>query len=220
MNEPMIKESAFAEQEDLDDNPRPSSESGEGPERGFGWVVSLWRGLAPFLRPHRLAFACVGLLICVELGLEAGQRAARGIVLDNAILQNRQDLLPRLLLLLLLAVIIVGDTCSGGQRQRLALARALVRDPELLVLDEPTCALDAATGAAVMRTLRQIAVGRTVVLVTHQLRDVAEASQICVFEQGRVIEADSHTELLARNGMYAMLWSRQNNVDSLEEHYR
>jgi ATP-binding cassette, subfamily B, bacterial len=105
--------------------------------------------------------------------------------------------------------IVAGDTCSGGQRQRLALARALVREPELLVLDEPTSALDAATGAAVMKTLREVAVGRTVVLVTHQLRDAADASRIVVFDAGRVAEIGPHAELLARGGVYARLWERQ-----------
>jgi ABC-type multidrug transport system fused ATPase/permease subunit len=110
------------------------------------------------------------------------------------------------------ATIVAGDTCSGGQRQRIALARALVRDPELLVLDEPTSALDAATGAAVMETLRRIAPGRTVVLVTHQLRDAAAAAQIVVFEDGRVAETGTHAELLMRDGVYASLWQRQRDA--------
>jgi ATP-binding cassette, subfamily B, bacterial len=108
--------------------------------------------------------------------------------------------------------IVAGDTCSGGQRQRLALARALVRDPALLVLDEPTSALDAATGASVMQTLRRVASGRTVVLVTHHLGDAAQASQIIVFDGGRIAEHGAHDELLARGGVYAALWAQQRNL--------
>ena len=113
------------------------------------------------------------------------------------------------------ATLVAGDTCSGGQRQRLALARALVRDPDLLVLDEPTSALDAATGAAVMQTLRRIAPGRTVVLVTHQLRDAAEAARIVVFEYGCVAESGTHAELMARDGVYAALWAKQRHSTAL-----
>jgi len=104
------------------------------------------------------------------------------------------------------------DTCSGGQRQRIALARALIRDPELLVLDEPTSALDAATGAAVMETIRRSAAGRTVVLVTHHLRDASLADRILVFEDGRIAESGTHAELLAKRGVYAALWARQSEA--------
>lgn len=113
--------------------------------------------------------------------------------------------------------IVSGDTCSGGQRQRLALARALVRDPALLVLDEPTSALDAGTGAAVMQTLRRAAVGRTVVLVTHHLRDASQASQIAVFDNGRVAERGTHGELLAQGGVYAALWAQQRDLPGADQ---
>lgn len=102
--------------------------------------------------------------------------------------------------------IVSSDLCSGGQRQRLALARALIRDPDLLILDEPTSALDFATGTSILKTLRKVTVGRTVVMATHQLREAAVASSIIVFDKGRVVEAGKHQELLARNGVYARLW--------------
>ncbi len=107
------------------------------------------------------------------------------------------------------ATIVAGDTCSGGQRQRIAIARALVRDPLLLVLDEPTSALDPSTGRAVMQTLLDVSGGRTSVLVTHQLRDAARADRIVVFDRARVVEAGTHAELLAIGGVYAGLWSQQ-----------
>ena len=110
-----------------------------------------------------------------------------------------------------------GDTCSGGQRQRLALARALVRNPSLLVLDEPTSALDAATGASVMQTLRRVATGRTVILVTHHLRDASQASQIVVFDGGRIAEQGTHAQLLAREGVYAALWAQQRDLPGTDQ---
>ena len=105
MNERATKLSVFSAQEEPEDSQYQNAKSGASLDRGFGWVVSLWRGLVPFLRPHRAAFAVIGLLTCVELGLESWQRAAVGFVLDDAILKNRHDLLPRWLLLLLLALI-------------------------------------------------------------------------------------------------------------------
>ena len=105
--------------------------------------------------------------------------------------------------------LVAGDTCSGGQRQRIAIARALVREPLLLVLDEPTSALDPATGRAVMQTLLDVSGGRTSVLVTHQLRDAARADRVVVFDRARVVEAGTHTELLALGGVYAGLWAQQ-----------
>jgi ATP-binding cassette subfamily B protein len=107
------------------------------------------------------------------------------------------------------ATLVAGDTCSGGQRQRIAIARALVREPLLLVLDEPTSALDPSTGGAVMQTLRDVSGGRTSVLVTHQLRDAARADHVVVFDAARVVEAGTHADLLARDGVYAALWAKQ-----------
>jgi ATP-binding cassette subfamily B protein len=112
------------------------------------------------------------------------------------------------------ATIVSGDTCSGGQRQRIALARALIREPSLLVLDEPTSALDPATGRAVMQTLLKVSVGRTSVLVTHQLRDAAHAGRIIVFDRGLIAESGTHVELLAAQGVYASLWHEQQQRDT------
>ena len=107
------------------------------------------------------------------------------------------------------ASLVSADTCSGGQRQRIAIARALVRDPALLVLDEPSSALDASTGRAVMETLLKLIGHRTTVLVTHQLRDASRADRIVVFDRGQVVEVGRHEELLAAGGVYRALWDEQ-----------
>lgn len=102
-----------------------------------------------------------------------------------------------------------GSNFSGGQRQRLAIARALVRDPQLLILDEATSALDPATEAAMNETIKKLAEQRTVVTVTHRLSTVVDADHICVFNQGQLIEQGSHDELLALQGQYQYLWEKQ-----------
>jgi ATP-binding cassette subfamily B protein len=102
-----------------------------------------------------------------------------------------------------------GVTLSGGQRQRLALARALLRDPSVLVLDEATSAVDNETEAAIQRSLRQATAGCTALVVAHRLSTVRHAHRIWVLDAGRVIEAGTHDELVARDGAYAALWRVQ-----------
>jgi ATP-binding cassette, subfamily B, bacterial len=105
-----------------------------------------------------------------------------------------------------------GGRLSGGQRQRIAIARAILRDPQILVLDEATSALDAETEVAINRTLERLGKGRTVVSVTHRLAAVAACSHVFVLESGRLVEAGSHDELLARDGLYSRLWRKQSGV--------
>lgn len=105
-----------------------------------------------------------------------------------------------------------GGRFSGGQRQRLALARALVRDPAVLLLDEATSALDPATEVAINETLERISAGRTVISVTHRLSSVTNAHLIVVCDSGRIAETGTHDSLLRANGMYAQLWQKQSGV--------
>ena len=105
-----------------------------------------------------------------------------------------------------------GGHLSGGQRQRLSIARALLRDPALLVLDEATSALDPVSEAAVNATLEQVARGRTVVAVTHRLAGAINADRIFVMDGGRLVESGTHAELLAARGRYFESWEKQNGV--------
>lgn len=102
-----------------------------------------------------------------------------------------------------------GVTLSGGQRQRLALARAILRDPAVLILDEATSAVDNETEAAIQRSLAEVSQGRTTVMVAHRLSTVRHADRIWVLAGGRLVEAGTHDELVARGGPYAELWSVQ-----------
>ena len=102
-----------------------------------------------------------------------------------------------------------GQKLSGGQRQRLSIARAIVRDPAILVLDEATSAVDNETEAAIQRSLDAVARGRTTLVIAHRLSTVRNAHRIHVMERGVVAESGTHEELLARGGLYAALWRVQ-----------
>ncbi|GGO27664.1 ABC transporter ATP-binding protein [Micromonospora parathelypteridis] len=98
-----------------------------------------------------------------------------------------------------------GHRFSGGEKQRLAIARTLLRDPRILVLDEATSALDTETERAVQRAFDVLAEGRTTITIAHRLSTVRDADQIAVLDHGRIVEAGTHDSLLNRNGRYATL---------------
>ncbi len=102
-----------------------------------------------------------------------------------------------------------GLKLSGGEKQRVAIARTLLKNPPILILDEATSALDSRTEAEILETLERIERGRTTIVIAHRLSTVVQADQIVVLDAGRVAETGTHADLLRRGGIYAEMWARQ-----------
>jgi len=102
-----------------------------------------------------------------------------------------------------------GLKLSGGEKQRVAIARTLVKDPPILILDEATSALDSRTEAEILSTLEAIERGRTTIVIAHRLSTIVHADRIVVLEAGRIAEQGTHADLLAARGLYAEMWMRQ-----------
>jgi ATP-binding cassette, subfamily B, heavy metal transporter len=110
-----------------------------------------------------------------------------------------------------------GLKLSGGEKQRVAIARTLLKNPPILVLDEATSALDSRTEQAIQETLDRVAESRTTIMIAHRLSTIVNADQIVVLDEGRVAERGTHDELLETSGLYADLWYRQAAEQMLEE---
>ncbi|HEX8533231.1 MAG TPA: ABC transporter ATP-binding protein/permease [Allosphingosinicella sp.] len=110
-----------------------------------------------------------------------------------------------------------GLKLSGGEKQRVAIARTLLKDPPILILDEATSALDSRTEAAIQATLRDVAANRTSIVIAHRLSTVMDADQIVVLDEGRVAERGTHAELLRKNGLYTEMWQRQQSEAEQEQ---
>jgi ATP-binding cassette subfamily B protein len=110
-----------------------------------------------------------------------------------------------------------GLKLSGGEKQRVAIARTLLKDPPILILDEATSALDSRTEAEIQRTLREVSARRTTVIIAHRLSTIVDADEIIVLDQGRAAERGTHAQLLAMGGLYAEMWARQASEREMEE---
>ncbi|MEM6828165.1 MAG: ABC transporter ATP-binding protein/permease, partial [Pseudomonadota bacterium] len=102
-----------------------------------------------------------------------------------------------------------GLKLSGGEKQRVAIARTLVKNPPILLLDEATSALDTRTEQEILGTLKRLARGRTTIAIAHRLSTIADADRILVLEGGKLVEEGTHSALLAQRGLYAEMWARQ-----------
>ena len=102
-----------------------------------------------------------------------------------------------------------GLKLSGGEKQRVAIARTLVKDPPILLLDEATSALDTRTEQEILGTLKRLAKGRTTIAIAHRLSTIADADRIIVLDHGTLRESGTHAELLASGGLYAEMWAQQ-----------
>jgi ABC-type transport system involved in Fe-S cluster assembly fused permease/ATPase subunit len=142
-------------------------------------------------------------------GQDEVERAAKGAAIDGfiAALPNGYESM-------------VGERglkLSGGEKQRVAIARTLLKDPPILILDEATSALDSRTEEAIQATLDGVVRNRTTIVIAHRLSTIVGADQIFVLDDGRVVERGTHGELLAKGGLYSELWARQAAERELEE---
>ena len=110
-----------------------------------------------------------------------------------------------------------GLKLSGGEKQRVAIARTLLKDPPILIFDEATSALDSKSEKAIQEELRRIAAQRTTLVIAHRLSTIVDADQILVMEQGRIVERGNHRELLEKGGVYAHMWALQQQEEAVEQ---
>ena len=102
-----------------------------------------------------------------------------------------------------------GYRLSGGEKQRLALARVILKDPRILVLDEATSSLDSESEALIQEALKRVMAGRTSIVIAHRLSTILAADLILVMDRGQIVERGTHAELLAQRGLYARLYETQ-----------
>jgi ATP-binding cassette subfamily B protein len=113
-----------------------------------------------------------------------------------------------------------GLKLSGGEKQRVAIARTILKGPPILLLDEATSALDSFTEREIQSALDRVVKGRTTLVIAHRLSTIVNADEILVLDAGEIVERGKHDDLLAKGGVYAAMWNRQREVDAAEETLR
>ena len=102
-----------------------------------------------------------------------------------------------------------GLKLSGGEKQRVAIARVILKAPQILIFDEATSALDTKTEREIQASLAEVSTGRTTLVIAHRLSTIVDADEILVLDRGHIVERGHHAELLLRRGIYATMWARQ-----------
>jgi ATP-binding cassette subfamily B protein len=110
-----------------------------------------------------------------------------------------------------------GLKLSGGEKQRVAIARTILKNPAILLLDEATSSLDTYTEQEIQTALKEISRNRTTLVIAHRLSTIIDADEIVVLDKGRIVERGDHSELLDQNGLYAGLWNRQREAEEARE---
>jgi ATP-binding cassette, subfamily B, heavy metal transporter len=110
-----------------------------------------------------------------------------------------------------------GLKLSGGEKQRVAIARTILKGPPILILDEATSALDSHTEKEIQDALDEVSKNRTTLVIAHRLSTIVGADRILVLDRGQLVEQGTHAELLARGGLYASLWNRQRQAEKARE---
>lgn len=102
-----------------------------------------------------------------------------------------------------------GSTLSGGEKQRISIARAILKDAPVLLLDEATSSLDPENERDVQQAIEELVKGRTVIMIAHKLKTIAGADKILLLDRGKITEQGTHRELMEKNGLYARMWNVQ-----------